>query len=427
MKSIFVLVDCNNFFAACEQCFDLSLKNKPVIVLSNNDGCVVSRSVKAKQIGIPMGVPFFKIRNQVIKYDVKVFSSNYQLYGDMSKRVMSLIKERFNKVEIYSIDEAFIDLTNSLECKDHKEELKSLRNYILKCTGITVSIGIAQTKVLSKIANEIAKKDPEYEGVCDLNRSSDSDLNRLLKLVKIEDVWGIGKNYANWFKQYGVYNALDLKNFDKTFVKRKFGVVGERLILELNGISCLKLNENVEPKKRIVSSRSFPKEITKFEDIENAVSYHCSNVAEKLRRQNSVARMIGVFLIKNRFKEYTETITSSHEILNTQTSYTPELCSVCLKLLKKIFKPGNLYKKCGVFASEITREDNTQYHLFENFDSKIKIKQKSLMQKFDLINKKWGKGSIKLGSEGFEKNWRMSQNYLSKRYTTNWDELPVVR
>jgi DNA polymerase V len=423
MKKVFALIDCNNFFASCEKSFNPKLKNKPVLVLSNNDGCVVARSKEAKKLGIPMGIPYFKIKNDILRYDIEVFSSNYELYGDMSRRIMSIIKQEFPIVEIYSIDEAFVDLSHEAN-KNFTTRLKNLREKILMSTGIHVSVGIARTKVLAKIANELAKKNEMWQGVCNLLELNESNINDILNKFPVNDVWGCGKNYSLWLKQHGVFSALQLKNFEKFLFRKQFGITAERIILELNNISCLDIQTEFVAKKSIVSSRSFAKDIEQKSDLIKAISYHASVVAQKLRCQNSKAHLWGVFLMQNRFKYEQSNSITNFVTRSEMTSFTPTVVSLCCKLLNQCFVNGYSYKKCGVYASEIVSDEPAQLSLFDE-DHNAK-KRSALMKGFDEINKKWGKGSIKMASEEFDKSWYMSQKMKSPCYTTSWDELLEV-
>lgn len=423
------LIDCNNFFASCEKTFKPMLKDKPVIVLSNNDGCVVARSKESKQLGIPMGVPLFKIKKEVAIHKIQVFSSNFSLYSDMSRRIMKIIRDEFGKVEIYSIDEAFIDLsafTKIYATQEITDKLRTLRDKIFQYTGIPVSIGIARTKTLAKAANEFAKKREEHTGVLNLVELEEEKFDELLSNLPINDIWGIGYKYTQWLRMFGINTALQLKNFDRFLMKKKFGVIGERIILELNDIEAIEVDTTHHDKKSILSSRSFPKDISDKSIIHRAISYHTSKVAEKLRKQSSSASIIGIFLKTNKFKEGEKTTICEQAILAETTSYTPELVNATTNLLNKIFDSSLAYKKCGVVVFDIRSSQSELISLFDDSEKIDRVsKNDKLMEKFDSLNKKWGQGTIKVAAEGYENDWKMRQELRSPRYTTSWTELPI--
>lgn len=420
MSRIIALVDCNSFYCSCERVFDPSLEHKPVVVLSNNDGCAVSRTNEAKK-WIPMGAPIHKFNKEVALNDIKIFSSNYTLYSDMSRRVMSILNRFTPDLEVYSIDEAFLDLS-SFKNRDLNEYGKEIRETIKRWTGIPVSVGIGETKTLAKIANRVAKKTPELNGVFSLYNHPNT--NKILKRIDVNDIWGIGRAYTQLLKLHGINSAFDLKIANKTWVRKKMTVVGYRTQLELNGTSCIDL-EDVEPKKQIVRSRSFGHDVKDYDELREAISMHASRAGEKLRQEKSIAGYISVFIKTNRFKDDPQYSNSLGTYLSEPTSYTHNLISTALELLDKIYKPDYKYKKAGVMLDLICPESETQLNLFSakrNFK-----KEKDLMKAYDKINQVWGRETVRFASSGFSRKWSMKRASLSPRYTTNWNDIPSVK
>lgn len=419
MKKLFALVDCNNFYVSCERVFNPSLWNRPVIVLSNNDGNIISRSNEAKALGLKMGAPFFECADIIRKHDVKVFSSNYALYGDMSGRVMQTLSQCAPEMEIYSIDEAFLSFTGiSTDMTVYGHYIKDM---VKQWTGMPVSIGIGPSKTLAKLANHIAKKRPGYNGV--LNITDHPDFEKLLDSVDVGDVWGVGPAYSNMLKSRGISTALKLSRAPDAWVRKHMTVMGLRTARELRGDPCMGL-EMPDPKKGIVSSRSFGRPVEKLEELEEALAAYTARAAEKLRAQNSVASYITVFLATNRFKpepQYYNRVTSR---LPVQTAYTPELISQAHACLRKIYRPGFRYKKTGIMFLDIIPECDTQLNLFASADIE---RRKALMLAVDGINKRLGRGTVQFASEGSGRPWAMRREYLSARCTTQWGEIPVVK
>ncbi len=420
--SVFALVDCNNFYVSCERVFDPKLVGKPVIVLSNNDGCVVSRSNEAKALGVKMGVPVFEIQDFIKAHNIKVFSSNYALYGDMSQRVMETLSRFTPNIEIYSIDEAFLDLAqiqrHGLTAYGHK-----IQSIVKKWTGIPVSIGIAETKTLAKVANKIAKKSEKTGGVLDLTASP--YLTEALEITDVADVWGIGRSYSRFLKENGIHNALQLCHADDRFIKNRMGVVGTRLLQELRGISCYSLEECPPPKKGISVSRTFKESIETFHELKEAVSAFASRGAEKLRKEHSVAGVLMIFIMTNRFKKANYYFNSKTVQLPVATSDTSELIYYASQGLKDIFKKGYSYKKAGVVLKDLVPEGQVQASLF---DYKNRSKSKKLMEALDIINTKMGSGTLKCAITGLIGNqkWKTKFQRLSPSYTTDWEQLPKV-
>ncbi len=421
MSSVFALVDCNNFYVSCERVFNPKLVGKPVIVLSNNDGCAVARSNEAKALGIKMGVPVFQIKEIIKKNNVQVYSSNYALYGDMSQRVMQTLTRFTPKLEIYSIDEAFLDLS---ECRqlDFTEYGRDLKNTVEKWTGIPVSVGIAGTKTLAKIANRLAKKSKKANGVLDLSRAK--YLDKALVAVAVADVWGIGRKYAGFLQANGIDNALQLRDADDNFIKKKMGIVGLRLISELRGISCYPLEQSPPRKKSITVSRTFKKGIESLDELLEAVAAYVSAGAEKLRKERSVAGLLMVYLMTNRFKEdyYHNSVSFN---LPVQTNDTSELIRYARQGLKEIYRKGCRYKKTGILLNDLGPETLVQANFFDTVD---RSRSKKLMQAVDTINFSMGSGAIRYGALGLARNqsWKTAFNQRSRAYTTHWEQLLEV-
>lgn len=422
MSSVFALVDCNNFYVSCERVFDPKLEGKPVIVLSNNDGNAVARSNEAKALGIKMGVPVFEIQDLIKTHEVQVYSSNYALYGDMSQRVMQTLSKFTPDIEIYSIDEAFLDLSQ-FKLYDLTDYGRRIQYTVKKWTGIPVSVGIAETKTLAKIANRIAKKSNKAGGVLDLTASPYQD--RALEMTDVEDVWGIGRSYSMFLRENGINNALQLRNTDDNFIKKRMGIVGIRMLQELRGVSCYSLEQCYPPKKGITVSRTFKKAIETLDELKEAIASYASRGAEKLRKEHSVAGVLMVFIMTNRFKKERYYFNMETIRLPVATSDTPELIRYAHEGLKEIFRKGYLYKKAGVMFKDLVPENQIQANLF---DSKDRNRSKKLMQALDNINIKLGSSTLKYAAVGLTHNqrWKTVFKKRSPSYTTNWDQLPKV-
>lgn len=422
MKTIFALVDCNNFYVSCERVFNPKLEEKPVIVLSNNDGCVVARSDEVKALGVKMGIPVFKCKDLIKKHRIHVYSSNYALYGDMSQRVMDTLAQFTPDLEIYSIDEAFLSLSGftSLNLTQYGKHIK---NTIKKWTGIPVSIGIGPTKTLAKIANHIAKKNPQFEGVFDITEHPQIDV--LLDSIEVADVWGIGYQYSQFLNQNGIYTALQLKNAPDKWIKKHLTVVGLRTVDELRGISCIPLEQVAPPKKGIISSRSFGRPVETLPELKEAVATYVSRAAEKLRSQKSVASCVHVFLTTNRFKDEPQYSNYATFWLPIPTAYTPDLIHYAHQNLGKMFKPGYRYKKAGIMLTGILSQQQVQLNLIT--PSYHPSREKILMKTIDQINARWGSDTVKYAVAGIQRLWKMRQSKKSPRFTTHWKEIPVVR
>ena len=427
MKNVFALVDCNNFYASCERVFNPSLENQPVIVLSNNDGCCVARSNEAKKLGIKMGEPFFKIKDLVEKNKVRVFSSNYELYGDLSNRVINTLFTFSPEVEVYSIDEAFVNLKN-LAVNDYKFVGKQIREKVLNWIGIPVSVGISPTKTLSKVATECVKKDKSLNGVLSLIEYSEDEIDNLLKQLEVSDVWGIGRQYSKKLREDGIHTAYDFKYSNPKYIQKIMTIGGIKTQQELKGISCIPIEYEIPDKKGICSSRSFGKNVSNFTELREAVSTYITTASEKLRDQNSKCYKITVFIRTNPFrlndKQYSNACSYNFQ---EPTYYTPDLIKAGTNLLSQIYKSGYNYQKAGVILTEIVSVNHVQTSLFNLDYFQYKNPKKDLViQKVDEINSLFGNNSIIFASNGIKKDWKMKTEKRSNRYTTNYKEILQV-
>ncbi|MDX2270419.1 MAG: Y-family DNA polymerase [Cyanobacteriota bacterium] len=409
------LIDCNSFYCSCERVFNPKLHNQPVVVLSNNDGCVVARSSEVKALGIPMGVPFFKIREQVKQHHIYVFSSNYALYGDLSDRVMTVLSQFTPAMEIYSIDEAFLNLAgfNHLDLTAYGSQICST---VKQWTGIPVSVGIAPTKVLAKVAGRVAKKSPT--GVYEMPTSDDE----ILHTTAVEDIWGIGSKLSQWLHHQGIPTALQLRDAHPGLIRKKMGIIGIRLQQELQGIPCLPLEQCPPPKKETTVSRSFGRPVTTQQELKEAVALYTSRAAEKLRRQQQAATVIRVFARSSPFgaEHYTKSRTVE---LGVATSDTRELVQAALQLVEAIFCEGVSFQKAGVTMMGLVPRDGIQGSLF---DTAAREGSQRLMATIDRINRRFGSGTIQVAAAGMQRGWEMRRELRSPCFTTCWGELPCV-
>ncbi|WP_233494475.1 Y-family DNA polymerase [Mesonia sp. K7] len=418
------LVDCNSFYASCEQVFRADLQGKPVVVLSNNDGCIIAANKEAKQIAdIPMFQPVFKIKDLLKAHQVTMFSSNYTLYGEMSQRVINVLRNFSPHLEAYSIDESFLDLSG-LSHKDLSAYGKEIKEKVLKHTGLPVGVGIASTKVLSKVANKLAKKIPENEGVFVI----DSEAKRIEALQKtlIADVWGIGRKHVKRLQNIGIYTANHFTELPLNWVRKNMTVVGERMWRELRGEKMMEVTNHSQPRKAVATAKSFGKKLEKLDIIEEACAYYISEVSEILRKQNSTASYLQVFLNTNYHSDFDKQYHPSITVkLEMPTNNTFVLIKEANKILRKIYKPGFRYKKVGVCLSGLRSENYVQTNLFcQEFSGK----QQNLMQMMDDMNAKYGKSTIFSSSLGIrKKEWELIKEERSPRYTTQWKELLKVQ
>lgn len=423
MRSI-ALVDVNNFYVSCERVFNPKLNNKPVVVLSNNDGCAVARSNEVKALGVGMGAPWFKFKDLAKQHGIIAYSSNYALYADMSNRVMSILRQFSPDQEIYSIDESFLDLTG-FQTRDLIAYAQEMRQRILQWTGLPVCVGIGATKTLAKLANHCAKKRPVFNGVCNFNALPTAALSQMLSEIDVGEVWGVGRRLAPRLKALGIENVLQLQQSDPEQLRQQFSVVMEKTIRELNGTVCIEMEEMAPPKKQILSSRSFGHPVRDYQSLAESITLYMSRAAEKLRRQQSYAGSVYVYIRTSPFKEKDPFYSNGMTVpLSTPTNDTMQLVNVALWILKRLYKPNYNYAKAGVMLSELVPAQGVQTDLF--CQVQVSAKSSKLMLAMDAINKKMGKESIKLASEGFKRPWKMKQENKSRNFTTCWDELVRV-
>jgi DNA polymerase V len=424
------LVDCNNFYASCERVFNPALRGRPVIVLSNNDGCVIARSNEAKELKIKMGQPVFQIKNLIEEHNIEVWSSNYALYASLSQRVMTTLQMFAPEVEVYSIDEAFLWLPGFSPAELDKQAAE-IRSTVGKWTGIPVSVGLAQTKTLAKLANRQAKKNPLYKdlGVFNIVEYTKSQLDDLLSKVEVEDIWGIGPRRSQFLRHHGILTAYDLKEAPDRWLLKNLTITGLRTALELRGQPCLPPELSPPPKKTIVTSKAFGRPVESLEELSEAVATYVSRLAEKLRVQHSLASVLEVFIHTSHFAtkgpRYANSITIR---LPQPTAYTPELAAQARLGLEKIYRPGFKYQKAGVIVLDLVPENGRQLNLFgegEGGPATLDRNQK-LMEAVDEINRKMGRNTVRLGAAGFKEAWGMRRGNLSQHYTTRWDELLTV-
>jgi len=413
------LIDCNSFYVSCERLFNSKIRKKPVVVLSNNDGCIISRSNEAKALGIKMGEPYFKEKEIIVKNNVQVFSSNYSLYGDISRRVMRTLKRFNSDIEVYSIDEAFLDLSNfsDNEIENVGHEIRSI---VLKWTGIPTSIGIAKTKTLSKVANHIAKK--KKSGVVSL--IGIENIDPILEKVDINDVWGVGRQLTKFYHQNGIYNAKQLKNKSNTWIKKSSNVLSSRTAMELRGIPCIDLETTSSKRKSCVVSRSFGKRVEDFQELREAIAGYSLNASEKIRSECLVTKSITVFVrtspFQNRYGFYSNSKTID---LPMATNNSIEIVKVALNALESIFKNGYRYQKAGIMLSHLSESTNNKNLFSSEKDEKID----SLMKSIDNTNYRYGRSTLSLASAGVQKGWNMRRQYSSKIDTADFYCLPTIR
>ena len=413
------LIDCNSFYVSCERLFNPKIRKKPVVVLSNNDGCIISRSNEAKALGIKMGEPYFKEKDIIVKNNVQVFSSNYSLYGDISRRVMRTLKRFNSDIEIYSIDEAFLDLSNfpdnEVENVGHE-----IRNIVLKWTGIPTSIGIAKTKTLSKVANHIAKK--KQSGVTSF--IGIENIDSILEKVEINDVWGVGKQLTKFYHKSGIYNAKQLKNVSNTWIKKSSNVLSSRTAMELRGIPCIDLETTSSKRKSCVVSRSFGQRVENFQELKEAIASYSLNASEKIRSESLVTKSITVFIrtspFQSRFGYYSNSKTIDFPIA---TNNSIEIVKAAISSLETIFKNGYRYQKAGVMLSRLSDSVDGKNLFSSEKDKKIN----SLMKSIDNTNHRYGRSTLSLASAGVHKRWNTRRQHYSKIDTADFYCLPTIK
>lgn len=421
---MFALVDVNSFYCSCETAWRPDLLGKPVVVLSNNDGCVIARSAEAKALGIKMGEPYFKMKEYFRQNGVVCFSSNYALYGDMSQRVMTTLEQLCPRVEVYSIDEAFCDLTGIRNCRDLHEFGKELKDKVFQHTMLRVGVGIAQTKTLAKLANHAAKTWKATGGVVDL--SNVDRQRKLMHLLPVEEVWGVGRRIAKKLNTMGICTALQLADADLRFIRKHFSVVLERTVRELRGESCLGIEEFAPLKQEIVNSRSFGERITEYEDMRQAVCTYASRAAEKLRGEHQFCRYISVFVKTSPFAAGEVYYGNSAAIrLQVPTHDSRDIIGAATKCLDQIWEDGHRYQKAGVMLGDFFSQGVAQLNLFD--DNAPKENSEALMKLLDGMNHRYGRGTLQFAAQGIEQPWQMKREMLSPAYTTRLEDIPIVQ
>lgn len=420
MGAVFALIDCNNFYVSCEQVFDPSLRRRPVVVLSNNDGCVVARSPEAKTLGIKMGVPLYQIRHLVEAHEVHVYSSNYALYGDMSQRVMSVLEQFTPEVERYSIDEAFLDLTGC-KCESYRELGVVIKDRVLQWTGVPVTIGIAETKTLAKLANHLAKKSEKAAGVLDLTRSKYQEVT--LGRTPVEDIWGIGPAYARLLRLSGINTALALRDVDTRWARKMMTVVGARIVMELRGVSCLPLEKCPPPKKSIGCTRSFPVAINELDELREPMAVYTTHVAERLRQAGLAASAMFVFIETSSHASEPQHVGATTIKMVYPTNSTQELLQQALEVLGRIYKPGYDYRRAGIILHGLVPADQLTGRLFSN---EAMEKFKLIMPVMDRLNRKYGRDTLRFGAARPNGRWRTKAERSSPHYTTRLSDVPTL-
>jgi len=428
MKAI---VDCNNFYCSCERLFRPDIWNKPVVVLSNNDGCIISRSDEARKLGVDMAIPYFQARHIIDKHDITVFSSNYHLYGDMSWRVMetlrTLMGNEASGVEVYSVDEAFLDLDH-IPVEDLPAYARHIKQTVEQWTGISVSIGIAPTKTLAKLANRLAKKNKQLSGCIKL-LTTEEEQRLALQQTRVDDLWGVGRAYAVKLINWGITSAWELSNMPEEWAHTNMGgVTGIRLIRELRGQPSIEMEEELVDKKMIATTRMFGRPVSDIHEIKEAVATYISRAAEKLRRQHSAAATVSVFIVTKEqdhlaYLKRGATI-SNYITLPRATSLTHELIKAATGLVDVLYEHGKEYKKAGVMLSSLVPDDSIQGNLFAPH---AENEHRNLMHAIDNINFSMRDDSVKFGSSGMNKNWKMRQELRSSRYSTRWEDIRTVQ
>jgi DNA polymerase V len=425
-RQLFALVDVNNFYVSCERAFNPNLINRPVIVLSNNDGCAVARSNEVKALGVKMGTPWFQLKDLAKQHGIVALSSNYTLYGDMSNRVMTILREFSPHVEVYSIDECFLGLQGFGNLWMIPTGIgQTIRHRIRQWTSLPVCVGIGTTKTLAKLANHIAKKQSIFNGVCDLSTMPHEQFEALLSTIEVGEVWGVGRQLSQHLNAAGIETVQALRDTPTSWLRAKFGVVMERLGYELSGISCLALEELSAPKKQIISSRSFGQLIYSLTELSESVASYTSSAAEKMRCQASICNAIQVFIQTNPFREQDKQYSNCITVpLPNASSDTRLLIRAALFGLKRIYRPGYAYKKAGVILNGIDSAAMHQEALFTQYG--VDESSEKLMSVLDQINKRYGRNTISVYSTGKKKSWTMRRENMSPSYTTNWQDLPVA-
>ena len=422
--ALYALVDVNNFYVSCERVFNPKLEGRPVVVLSNNDGCAVARSNEVKALGVRMGTPWFQLKQLAIEHGIAAYSSNYALYGDMSNRVTSILRTYSPDIEVYSIDESFLRVERVLMTYGNAVNLgQRMRRQIQQWTGLPVCVGFGATKTLAKLANHVAKKRPAYEGVCNLFGLTNDERDAIFATIDVADVWGVGARIASRLRSMDIYTVQHLRAVDPRLLRQQFGVVMERTNAELNGVSCLELEEVNPPKKQIMASRSFGRLVTAIGELREAVSSYVARAAEKLRRQHSTAGAVYVFVQTNPFRAKDRQYSAGRVVpLADPSDNTLALTRCALLGLEDIYRPGFRYKKAGVLLMQLSSKAQRQITLFDEGENRQRSAR--LMAVMDAVNREWGRGTLRLASEGVVNHWAMRQESRSPRFTTRWNEVP---
>ncbi len=423
----FALVDVNNFYVSCERVFQPKLKHTPMVVLSNNDGCAVALSNEVKALGVKMGTPWFKMKELASQHGILAFSSNYTLYGDMSNRVITILSEFAPDIEVYSIDESFLQIESVAHLYGGSQAMGQLmRQRIRQWTGLPVCVGIGPTKTLAKFANHLAKKNAVFDGVCDLHVLSRPERLQWMAGIDVGEVWGVGRRIAIRLKELGILSVRDLRNASPKEIRTHFGVVMERTCNELRGLSCLDLEDVAPAKQQIMSSRSFGAPVEALVELREAVATYVASAAAKLREQGSVSGAIYVFAQTNRFREDDAQYNAGLTVpLEEPSDDTLVLIKAALGGLGKIYRPGFRYKKAGITLTLLTDKTLRQETLFD--DPQVRAKSKRLMAVIDAVNQEYGRETLRSGASGIEQNWATRAEFRSPRYTTRWEDLPVAQ
>ncbi|WP_206075582.1 Y-family DNA polymerase [Polynucleobacter aenigmaticus] len=426
-NQLFALVDVNNFYVSCERVFAPKLEDVPMVVLSNNDGCAVARSAEVKALGVKMGTPWFQMKDLAQQHGIQAYSSNYTLYGDMSGRVVEVLRKFTPNLEVYSIDESFLAIETVLKQYANPTSLgQIIKQDVKDSTGLPVCVGIGASKTLAKLANHLAKKHPQFTGVCDISSMAKEALYQWMAETAVGEVWGIGGKTAKKLKELKINSVFDLVQTSPQSMRQQFGVVIERICYELRGVSCLQLEEVAPAKQQIISSRSFGKPVSSMDELAESVATHAARGAEKLRSQKSVTGALTIFVQTNPHKpfepQHHQSITV---VLSDPSDNTLTLTSAALKGLRQIYKAGFKYKKAGVILNLLADKPTMQQSLFD--DMEVKGKSAGLMKALDSINSRFGNAAIKTAAAGTKQDWQMRSGNKSPNYTTQWDELPVAR
>lgn len=422
----FALVDVNNFYVSCERVFQPKLENVPLVVLSNNDGCAVARSAEVKALGVTMGTPWFRMQDLARRHRISAFSSNYALYGDMSNRVATILRDFAPDIEVYSVDESFLRVEAVAHLYGGAPAMgRQMRERIKQWTGLPVCVGCGPTKTLAKLANHLAKKHAVFNGVCDLNSLSRPERLQWMHKVEVGEVWGVGRRLVHRLQANNIHTVLDLRNASPKHLQAQFGVLMARTCSELRGISCLELEDIAPPRRQILSSRSFGVPVESVAELSEAVSTYVARAAEKLRRQASVAAAIHVFVQTNRFNDDEPQYDAGRLVpLPEPSDDTLVLTHYALLGLKAIFRPGYRYKKAGIMLSLLSDKTTRQVSLFD--DPEARVRSARRMAALDAINRQFGRDTLRSGASGTTRPWGMRSENRSPCYTTRWDELPEV-